>query len=127
MPTLLPTSIVGSLPKPSWLAEPETLWSPWKLEGDALVEGKQDALRIGAVGHQMRHAPAQRVRLAGPRTGQHEQRAGFRRVCPGNTELDRLALLVVQLGQVTGRGRRSGGVWGGGSGKHGRASQKITV
>jgi 5-methyltetrahydropteroyltriglutamate--homocysteine methyltransferase len=46
MPTLLPTSIVGSLPKPSWLAQPETLWSPWKLEGDALVEGKQDALRI---------------------------------------------------------------------------------
>lgn len=46
MSTLLPTSIVGSLPKPSWLAEPETLWSPWKLEGDALVEGKQDALRI---------------------------------------------------------------------------------
>ena len=46
MNTLLPTSIVGSLPKPSWLAQPETLWSPWKLEGDALVEGKQDALRI---------------------------------------------------------------------------------
>ena len=46
MHTLLPTSIVGSLPKPSWLAEPETLWSPWKLEGDALVEGKQDALRV---------------------------------------------------------------------------------
>lgn len=42
---LLPTSIVGSLPKPSWLAEPETLWSPWKLEGDALVEGRRDALR----------------------------------------------------------------------------------
>ncbi len=51
MHTLLPTSIVGSLPKPSWLAEPETLWSPWKLEGDALVEGKQDALR-GAVQEQ---------------------------------------------------------------------------
>ncbi|MEV4669926.1 methionine synthase [Microbacterium sp. LWO12-1.2] len=46
MTTLLPTSIVGSLPKPSWLAQPETLWSPWKLEGDALIEGKQDALRI---------------------------------------------------------------------------------
>lgn len=43
---LLPTSTAGSLPKPSWLAQPETLWSPWKLEGDALVEGKQDALRI---------------------------------------------------------------------------------
>ncbi|KDA05312.1 5-methyltetrahydropteroyltriglutamate--homocysteine methyltransferase [Microbacterium sp. CH12i] len=46
MTTLLPTSIVGSLPKPSWLAQPETLWSPWKLQGDALIEGKQDALRI---------------------------------------------------------------------------------
>jgi 5-methyltetrahydropteroyltriglutamate--homocysteine methyltransferase len=46
MHTLLPTSIVGSLPKPSWLAQPETLWSPWKLQGDALVEGTQDALRI---------------------------------------------------------------------------------
>lgn len=46
MHPLLPTSIVGSLPKPSWLAEPETLWSPWKLQGDELVEGKQDALRI---------------------------------------------------------------------------------
>jgi len=50
----LPTSIVGSLPKPSWLAEPETLWSPWKLRGDALIEGKQDALRI-AVQEQRRH------------------------------------------------------------------------
>ena len=54
MHTLLPTSIVGSLPKPSWLAEPETLWSPWKLEGEALVEGKQDALRI-AVQEQRRN------------------------------------------------------------------------
>ena len=44
-PALLPTSIVGSLPKPSWLAQPETLWSPWRLEGDALTEGRQDALR----------------------------------------------------------------------------------
>lgn len=42
---LLPTSIVGSLPKPSWLSETETLWSPWKLEGTALAEGKQDAMR----------------------------------------------------------------------------------
>ena len=46
MHSLLPTSIVGSLPKPSWLAQPETLWSPWTLQGDALVEGRQDALRI---------------------------------------------------------------------------------
>lgn len=46
MKKLLPTSIVGSLPKPAWLAAPEKLWSPWKLEGEQLLEGKQDALRI---------------------------------------------------------------------------------
>lgn len=43
---LLPTSTAGSLPKPSWLAEPETLWSPWKMEGEALMEAQQDALRV---------------------------------------------------------------------------------
>jgi 5-methyltetrahydropteroyltriglutamate--homocysteine methyltransferase len=48
MSTLLPTSIVGSLPKPSWLAEPETLWSPWKLEGAELDEGRRDALHLAA-------------------------------------------------------------------------------
>ncbi len=41
-----PTSTAGSLPKPAWLAQPETLWSPWKLEGDALVEAKRDALLL---------------------------------------------------------------------------------
>ncbi|WP_288985604.1 methionine synthase [uncultured Pseudoalteromonas sp.] len=46
MNKLLPTSSAGSLPKPSWLAEPETLWSPWKLQGNELVDGKHDALRI---------------------------------------------------------------------------------
>lgn len=44
--TLLPTTTAGSLPKPSWLAEPEMLWSPWKLEGAALAAGKRDALRL---------------------------------------------------------------------------------
>lgn len=47
--SLLPTSIVGSLPKPSWLSETETLWSPWKLEGTALAEGKQDAMRAAVL------------------------------------------------------------------------------
>lgn len=46
MKALLPTSTAGSLPKPSWLAQPETLWSPWRLQDDELVEGKQDALRL---------------------------------------------------------------------------------
>ena len=43
---LLPTSTAGSLPKPSWLAEPEKLWSEWKFEGDELLQAKQDALLV---------------------------------------------------------------------------------
>lgn len=46
MKALLPTSTAGSLPKPSWLAEPEKLWSPWKLQNEELIAGKQDALRL---------------------------------------------------------------------------------
>ena len=46
MSILLPTSTAGSLPKPSWLAEPETIWSAWRLQGEVLIEGKQDALRV---------------------------------------------------------------------------------
>jgi 5-methyltetrahydropteroyltriglutamate--homocysteine methyltransferase len=37
------TTIAGSLPKPSWLAEPTMLWAPWKLQGEALARGKADA------------------------------------------------------------------------------------
>ena len=40
---MIKTTIAGSLPKPSWLAEPEKLWAAWRLEGDQLVEGQQDA------------------------------------------------------------------------------------
>ena len=35
------TTIAGSLPKPSWLAEPEKLWAPWQLKGEELIRGKQ--------------------------------------------------------------------------------------
>ena len=44
--TLLQTTIAGSLPKPAWLATPKQLWAPWLLEGDALAEGKRDAVRL---------------------------------------------------------------------------------
>jgi 5-methyltetrahydropteroyltriglutamate--homocysteine methyltransferase len=37
------TSIAGSLPKPSWLAEPNMLWPPWKLAGDELAAARRDA------------------------------------------------------------------------------------
>ncbi|HVF64114.1 MAG TPA: methionine synthase [Casimicrobiaceae bacterium] len=43
---LIPATLAGSLPKPSWLAEPEKLWAAWKVQGDALEEAKRDAVRI---------------------------------------------------------------------------------
>ena len=42
----LQTTIAGSLPKPNWLAKPGELWAPWRLEGEALAEGKRDAVRL---------------------------------------------------------------------------------
>ena len=46
MQKLLRTTLAGSLPKPSWLAEPEALWAAWKLDGADLAEGKRDAVRL---------------------------------------------------------------------------------
>jgi 5-methyltetrahydropteroyltriglutamate--homocysteine methyltransferase len=43
MSATFPATIVGSLPKPSWLAEPNRLWAPWRLEGDDLARAKRDA------------------------------------------------------------------------------------
>jgi 5-methyltetrahydropteroyltriglutamate--homocysteine methyltransferase len=42
-PFLFPTTIAGSLPKPAWLAAPNKLWAPWRLEGEELAAGKDDA------------------------------------------------------------------------------------
>jgi len=42
-PRSFPTTIAGSLPKPSWLAEPNKLWPAWRLSGEALAAGKRDA------------------------------------------------------------------------------------
>ncbi|NCU68845.1 MAG: methionine synthase, partial [Candidatus Fonsibacter ubiquis] len=46
------TTISGSLPKPNWLAEPEKLWSPWLLEGEELINGKKEAIKL-AVNNQL--------------------------------------------------------------------------
>jgi len=43
---LFPTTIAGSLPKPEWLAEPNTLWAPWKSKGDELARAKRDATML---------------------------------------------------------------------------------
>jgi 5-methyltetrahydropteroyltriglutamate--homocysteine methyltransferase len=43
---MLTTTIVGSLPKPPWLAEPRRLWAPWRLPADLLAEGQRDAVLV---------------------------------------------------------------------------------
>src|ERR1700739_1066340 len=40
---LFPSTIAGSRPKPEWLAEPNTLWAPWKSQGAELARAKRDA------------------------------------------------------------------------------------
>jgi 5-methyltetrahydropteroyltriglutamate--homocysteine methyltransferase len=40
---MFPATVAGSLPKPSWLAEPDRLWPKWRLEGADLAQGKLDA------------------------------------------------------------------------------------
>lgn len=68
MKILLPTSTAGSLPKPSWLAEPEKLWSPWKLKDQELIDGKHDALLVSL--QEQRHAGIDIV-SDGEQTRQH--------------------------------------------------------
>jgi 5-methyltetrahydropteroyltriglutamate--homocysteine methyltransferase len=43
---MLEPSIVGSLPKPVWLAQPRMLKAPWRLAGADLSEAQDDAVRI---------------------------------------------------------------------------------
>jgi 5-methyltetrahydropteroyltriglutamate--homocysteine methyltransferase len=43
---MLETTIAGSLPKPTWLAEPERLWAAWRLPPDRLAEGQRDAVVV---------------------------------------------------------------------------------
>ena len=43
---MLEPSIVGSLPKPSWLAAPNMLRAPWRLTGQELIEAQDDAVRL---------------------------------------------------------------------------------
>jgi len=43
---MLTTCIVGSLPKPVWLAQPNVLRAPWRLAGAELLEAQNDAVRL---------------------------------------------------------------------------------
>ena len=42
-------TIVGSLPKPAWLAEPGILYAPWRVAAEALDEAQEDATRLSVL------------------------------------------------------------------------------
>ena len=65
-------TIVGSLPKPSWLADPGEIITGWHHEGARLTEAQDDAVRLWiaaqeAAGPFVR--PGDRHRTAGPASG----------------------------------------------------------
>ncbi len=43
---MLQTMIVGSLPRPEWLARPLDFMTDWRLSGPVLAEGQDDAVRL---------------------------------------------------------------------------------
>ena len=43
---MIRTTLVGSLPKPGWLAEPERLWPAWAKSGPELIAAQRDAVRL---------------------------------------------------------------------------------
>ena len=43
---MLQTMIVGSLPRPTWLVPPNQMYVSWRLEGDGLREGQDDAVLL---------------------------------------------------------------------------------
>ena len=49
---MLKTTIVGSLPKPTWLAEPNVLFAPWRVPDDRLAEAQDDAVRLALADQQ---------------------------------------------------------------------------
>src|SRR6266481_9778066 len=43
---MLHTTIAGSLPKHSWLAEPEKLWAAWRVPPESLAQAQRDAVLV---------------------------------------------------------------------------------
>jgi 5-methyltetrahydropteroyltriglutamate--homocysteine methyltransferase len=46
---VLETTIVGSLPKPTWLSDPHVLRAPWRLQGEDLNQAQDDAVRLALI------------------------------------------------------------------------------
>ena len=95
---MLETSIVGSLPKPSWLAAPG-LRAPWRMAGEEMKAAQDEAVRqaVAAVPHVLLldAAPERPQVLAARRQGKrapdrHHREAGIAQLPPAEREAPRL-------------------------------------
>lgn len=91
---MIRAAIVGSLPKPTWLAEPGMLYAPWRLEGAQLREGQDDAVRLWL-------AEQERAGLDVVTDGEQRRRHYIWGFLGGLTGID-----TVNLGRKASRGQR---------------------
>jgi 5-methyltetrahydropteroyltriglutamate--homocysteine methyltransferase len=95
---MLETMIVGSLPRPQWLAEPgqQQVYTAHRLEGDALREAQDDAVRLAV-------ADQEQAGLDVVTDGEQRRRHYIWGFCEGLTGLD-----FTRLAKIESRGNRYG-------------------
>jgi len=93
---MLQTMIVGSLPRPTWLAQPGQIYAQWRLEGDMLSEGQDDAVLL-AIDDQ------QEARLSILTDGEQRRRHYIWGFCEGLEGIDYSRMVKIQT-----RGNRYG-------------------
>ena len=93
---MLRTMIVGSLPRPSWLAQPSQVYTSYRLEGDALREAQDDAVRLALRDQEV-------AGLDIVTDGEQRRRHYIWGFCEGLTGLDFARLVKIQT-----RGNRYG-------------------
>ena len=93
---MLRTMIVGSLPRPTWLAQPSQVYTSYQLEGDALGEAQDDAVRLALRDQEV-------AGLDIVTDGEQRRRHYIWGFCEGLTGLDFARLVKIQT-----RGNRYG-------------------
>jgi 5-methyltetrahydropteroyltriglutamate--homocysteine methyltransferase len=93
---MLRTMIVGSLPRPSWLAQPNQVYTSYRLEGEALSEAQNDAVILALRDQEV-------AGLDIVTDGEQRRRHYIWGFCEGLTGLDFARLVKIQT-----RGNRYG-------------------
>ena len=95
MDQILQTMIVGSLPRPAWLAEP-IMYAQWRLAGETLAEGQDDAVLLAI-------ADQERAGLKIVTDGEQRRRHYIWGFCEGLDGIDYSRLVKIET-----RGNRYG-------------------